>query len=436
MPAQPYFRAKELCSYNGYFYNSVPMRTLVVEVELADVVDGGILQAAVDDTLGRMPYLADAFVERDGDFFYAENPLPFEVAEGPLRAAGGPETNWHNLDVTYEGNVVSFSMFHSFCDGMGMNLFIEATLYHYFCRKDGITYPADGIRAKGTPALAGEELEPFARLYEAEVSPEVVARLMDFEKPCFMLPEGSGETLDHLVAVSVRVKEDEFLSFVRSVGSSPAPVLATIVFDAILTVHPECDKELAAFIPIDARKGLCAPNTFKNCASAMRMMSDPKTVVATSFEERAKAARDEIRFCVGDDYIRTATNITRKSFLETQAKAHGFAEKYALLSGNNLLVNNSCLIDYVGGLRLPGYEDQIVSTRYLAGEPTRTQGINLYITATGGYFDMQLVRAFKSDVYERAFCAQLEAHGLAYELREARNFLTPQNGLITALGLL
>ena len=31
-------------------------------------------------------------------------------------------------------------MFHGLCDGPGLNRFIEAVLYHYFCLRDGRKY--------------------------------------------------------------------------------------------------------------------------------------------------------------------------------------------------------------------------------------------------------------------------------------------------------
>ena len=106
----------------------------MVEVELKMRIRGDMLQEAVDQTLQRMPYFADALTEKDGDFFYAVNPLPMEVAETKqLRRVGGPETNWHCVDVIWWENVASFSMFHGFCDGLGLNLFIESVIYHYFC---------------------------------------------------------------------------------------------------------------------------------------------------------------------------------------------------------------------------------------------------------------------------------------------------------------
>ena len=89
--AQPAFKLKEL-DYSGasHLYTSTPSRINVVEVTLTVPVDGNALQLAVEDTLERMPYFADALKEIDGLFYYAENPLPFVVCEGGPRAVGGP----------------------------------------------------------------------------------------------------------------------------------------------------------------------------------------------------------------------------------------------------------------------------------------------------------------------------------------------------------
>ena len=112
---QPIFQIKEQ-NFSGVtsLYRSIPHRTYVVEVELKKRIRGDMLQEAVDQTLQRMPYFADALTEKDGDFFYAVNPLPMEVAETKqLRRVGGPETNWHCVDVIWWENVASFSMFIS-----------------------------------------------------------------------------------------------------------------------------------------------------------------------------------------------------------------------------------------------------------------------------------------------------------------------------------
>ena len=129
---QPDFQLKEQ-NFSGVsqFYRRTPIRAYVVEVGLKSTIRGDVLQEAVNATLRRMPYFSDALTERNGDFYYAVNPLPFEVAETEtLRHVGGAQTNWHCVDVTYWNDTVWFSMFHGFCDGLGLNLFIEATLYN------------------------------------------------------------------------------------------------------------------------------------------------------------------------------------------------------------------------------------------------------------------------------------------------------------------
>lgn len=253
MATQPDFQIKEQ-NISGVHncFRTTPHRTYVVDVHISTDVHGGILQEAVNDVIERAPYFADALVERDGDFFYARNPLPMEVAEGGLRAVGGPKTNWHCLDVTYEGNVMSFSMFHAFCDGLGLNMFIESVLNRYFCRKDGVDYPADGLRVPGQPALEGEETDPYSRTYEV---PEDYSNDF-FRERFYHLPENDEAPLNNMRGVNFRVKESEFMELVRSCQSSPVATLQVLMSDAVFQVHPNTNETVGALIPASYRKAL------------------------------------------------------------------------------------------------------------------------------------------------------------------------------------
>ena len=199
------------------FYRSTPARAYVVEVGLSSSIRGDILQEAVNATLRRMPYFSDALTERNGDFYYAVNPLPFEVAETQtLRRVGGAETNWHCVDVTYWNDTVWFSMFHGFCDGLGLNLFIEATLYNYFCIRDGKQYAVEGVRTPDSPILPEEEKDAFAQAHDL---PEDYTWNFFAEK--FMhFPEIDEKPLDYMYGVPVKVKEDEFMRFVKTFAMS------------------------------------------------------------------------------------------------------------------------------------------------------------------------------------------------------------------------
>ena len=433
MSAQPDFKIKQQ-NIGGIpnFYRTEPHRSYVVEVEITSDVNGEILQEAVDEVLTRMPYAADAFVEREGDFFYAENPLPFEVAEGGLRAVGGPETNWHNIDVTYEGPTISFAMFHALCDGLGLNMFIEAVLNRYFCMKDGVDYPADGLRVPGSPVLEGEEEDAYAT---PRALPEGFE--MDFfGEQYYHLPEIDEGPIDEMRGVSFRVKESEFMELVRSVQSSPVATLQVLMADTVLAVHPEVEQTLGSLIPSSNRLAFEVPNTFKNASGALRLPYRHEDMAGLDFAARCQLSRQLLREAKNPNTARFLANRMGGAVAQVGQVMHSYQEKAQVLNFAKNSNADTYMIDYVGGLNARGYEGQIAAVHYKA---TNTDGnfrtVTLYLTATAGYFDIELVRAFESDVYVGAFAEQLAKQGIAFTQGAEESYITPQNGLLSALGL-
>lgn len=434
---QPAFKLKEqVFGGTPYFYARRPMPTFVVRLDLAKPVDGETLQLAVADTLERMPYFADALAERDGDFYYAQNPLPFEVAEGTPRAVGGPATNWHNVDVTYEDAQLSLSMFHGFTDGLGLNHFIESVLYHYFCRSDGVTYPADGIRTQGSPRLPGEEADAHARPHDVTMTNELAATLAQLGTGGYPLPEAQGNMLAEELGVPLRVREDELVALARSCGSSPAPTLAALMADAVRTVHPDVEEDIGAAIPASARVQLGVPNTFKVHVTPSLLHVSAVDATTLSFAERAAKLRHDMRSQLVPDVARFLANKHYHDVIGLRGGEPGFAARQRTL---NALANaqfGTFAIDYVGGLNLPGYEDKVRAVRYIAPLPEgAVRPPFLTVSATGGYFNLVLCRAFASDAYELALADQLRHHGIACDLLAPQTFTAPPNGLLSALGL-
>ena len=433
MTKQPDFEIKEQ-NFSGVtsFYRDTPHRSYLVEVHTSAAVKGDILQEAVDDVLMRMPYFADALVERNGDFFYAVNPLPFEIAESPLRHVGGPETNWHCVDVTYQDNVMSFSMFHALCDGLGLNLFVEAVLNRYFSRKDGVDYPADGLRVPGSPVLEGEQEDPYARQHEL---PEGFD-LNFFGEKYFHLPEIDAGPLNEMRGVNFRVREGEFMELVRSCKSSPVAMLQVFMADAVLSVHPDAEETIGALVPTSNRKALGVLNTFKNCSGALRLPYRHADMADLDFAARCQLSRQLLREANNPDAARFLANRIGGAVAQVGQVMHSYQEKMQVLNFAKNATNDTFMIDYVGGLRSAGFENQISSVRYKAtGIEDGFRTVTLYLTATAGYFDIELVRAFESDVYVGAFAEQLEKRGIGFAQGSEASYITPENGLIAALGL-
>lgn len=169
---RPHFEKKELAlSCSPYVYIPVDIPVYTVEVSHREEIDGDLLQRALDRTIRRMPYLSDTLEIDHGAVYYAKNALPMLAAHhrGP-RAVGGSETNYHMLDLTWDGNQTWFSMYHGFCDGQGINAFLESVLYHYYCLKDGVEYDPLGIRTDKTRMTEAETFEPLSKAYE--ISPD------------------------------------------------------------------------------------------------------------------------------------------------------------------------------------------------------------------------------------------------------------------------
>ena len=433
MTAQPDFKIKQQ-NFSGApnCFTAKPQRVSAVEVVLASDIEGEILQEAVNDVLSRAPYFADALVEREGDFFYAENPLPMEVAEGGLRAVGGPDTNWHCIDVTFDGNALSFSMFHAFCDGMGLNRFIEAVLNRYFCRRDGKDYPDEGLLVPGQPILEGEELDPYSQRYELPEGFE-----MDFLADRFWrLPEIDAAPTDHTRGVNFRIGESELMEIVKAGKSSPVATLHILMADSVLAVHPDADELFGALVPTSNRKKLDAPNTFKNCNGALRLPYRRVQMDGLDFTERCRLSRQLLREANNDEVARFMANEIGGAVAQAAQTMHSYQEKRQVLDFIKYYSNDSFMIDYVGSLRSVGFEDQILSVRYKLTHLEPNQGtVFLLLTATAGRFDIEMARSCESDAYVDAFEEQLERRGIAFERGAEERYVTPENGLIPALGL-
>ena len=189
------FVAKEWNAGGAFhFYGSSKPRTYIVEVYTTEEVKGDLLQKAVDKAMERLPYYKQTFVRKKGLFYYADNDLPFVVIESEKsRPIGDETTNYHMLDVNYYKNMIRFSMFHGLCDGLGLNRFIEATLYHYFCLKDGKEYSDEGIMTSKIPYDPAEIADGFAE--KTNVDTKELKKLANGEKR-FRLPEIDPYTFD------------------------------------------------------------------------------------------------------------------------------------------------------------------------------------------------------------------------------------------------
>ncbi len=376
MNPRPSFEKKEYAfSSSPYVYLPVDINVYTVEISHRENINGDLLQKALDRTTRRMPYLTDTFTIEHGAVYYAKNPLPMEVAHhaGP-RSLGGSATNYHMLDITWDGNRTWFSMFHGFCDGQGINAFLESVLYHYYCMKDGVEYDAAGIRSDSTPEKDAESFEPFSRQYP--VSP-------DFTLPerrsisAYHLPEiipSRGEILEY----GFRLPVDAFMRFVKENGTSPSVMLSMLVGEAVLRVHPDADAPVLVNIPVSIRRMLECEETFKNCSSRIVLPISGTPLDTLPFAQRAAQLRAMMKQQMNPDIYRATYNRLGAVYRKRMEEATDYQAELEKPSGFLTMSHDTFYIDYIGSMHKTAYSDQITDIRFLCKPPAgNTMHLNM-----------------------------------------------------------
>ena len=421
---RPHFECKELAlSSSPYVYLPVNIPAYVVEVTHRDEINGEMLQEAVNKALKRMPYLSDTLQIEKGAVYYAADPLPFEVGHtAALRRVGGAETNYHMLDVTWDGNVTWFSMFHGFCDGQGINMFIESVLYDYYCMKDGVEYEPEGIRTDKSEMTDAEVTEPFDRQYP--VSP-------DFQMPDrgeslkpYHLPEIVQTPGNDVREYGFHLSSEEFMHFVRANGTSPSVAFSMLVGEAIQKEHPDLDAPVAVNIPVSIRAMLGCEETFKNCSSRAVLPVIGTPLDQLSFAERAASLRGMLKQQMSPDMHHAVYNRLGSMYRQRMLEATDYQEEIKKPAGFSTICHDTFYIDYIGRLHKTGYSDSMQDVRFLCQPPAR-KTLHLNVIEHQGKFRINCLACSDISSLVGRIKEVMAGHGLHVEYVPERCFTLP-----------
>ena len=381
---RPKFEKKERAfSSSPYIYLPVDIPAYTVELTHRDPIDGTLLQRALDRTIQRMPYLSDTLVIDHGAVYYANNPLPMEAAHvAGIRHVGGSETNYHMLDLTYDGNVTWFTMYHGFCDGQGIYTFLESVLYHYYCMKDGVEYDPNGIRCDSTQMTEAETLEPYTREYA--VSSDFSMAQKEMPTPYHLpeiVPNRGGEVFEY----GFSLPSEAFMRFVKAKGASPSVMLSMLVGEAIQRLHPDADAPIFVNIPVSVRRQLGCEETFKNCSSRVVLPVAGTPMDALPFEQRAAQLRALLKQHMTEDHFHAIYNRIRPIYVNRMEQATDYAEELKKPATFFSIQHDTFYIDYIGSMHRTGYSEQITDVRFLCA-PAGGKTLHLNIIEHNGEF--------------------------------------------------
>ena len=421
---RPDFRKKELAlSASPYVYLPVDVPVYTVEVSHREEIDGELLQRAMDRTLRRMPYLTDTFTVEHGAVYYAENSLPMTVAHtDKTRRVGGAETNYHLLDLTWDGNKTWFSMFHGFCDGQGINAFLESVLYHYYCMKDGVEYDPNGIRTDKDQLMAVETFEPCSKPYE--VSPDFKMPERKEQPKPYHLPDLIANPSGDVLEYGFCLPSDAFIAFVKENGTSPAVMFSMLVGEAILRVHPDADAPIVANIPVSVRRMLGCEGTFKNCSSRVVLPVHGTPMDALPFAQRAAQLRGILKMQMNTDLYRTTYNYIGGAYRKRMGEATDYQEELKKVPAFLTVCHDTFYTDYIGSLRKTAYSDQITDVRFLC-KPALGNTVHMNVIEHNGQFRLAILACNEISSIIDALEQVIKDHGIPFERIPEQRFTLP-----------
>ncbi len=422
---RPNFEKKEMAfSATPYVYLVPDVPVYTVEVSHRENIDGDLLQRAMERTLTRMPYLADTFTEEHGAVYYAANPLPMTVAHtSEIRRVGGAETNWHLLDLTWDGNKTWFSMFHGFCDGQGLNAFIESTLYHYYCMKDGTEYDPCGIRTDKEEMTEGEIFEPCSKNYE--VSPDFKMPERKEQPAPYHIPEIVKNPEGEIREYGFRLPSDALMAYVKKNGTSPAVMLSMLVGEAILWVHPDADAPIVANIPVSVRRMLGCEETVKNCSNRVALPVHGTPMDALPFAQRAAQLRGVLKMQMNTDLYRMQYNFIGGMYRKRMGEAKDYQEEIRKPAGFLNICHDTFYLDYIGSMHKTGYSDQITDVRFLC-KPALGNTIHMNVIEHNGQFCITCLACSDIPAITDALEQVIRDHGLPLERSPEQRFSLPK----------
>ena len=291
--------------------------------ELDHEPDGGLLAEAWERTKRVYPLIDSVLVFDRGDLDYyksiknedrpgychdhmylaaaekGENvPVKTKIPVAPGTAAVGGRL----VCISYYGNTVTLSAYHTLVDGGGMNMIFSTFLYSYLALYTGHEdqHPVVELREG---RKSGEYYTPslFDLVYSRDYNPVPIYSLphgcRGFRDPDMANGEG------RLLAADLAVSAEDFLAFCKKNGANPSSMLCTLIAEATRDLYPDGWDSLAYNLTVSVRKAFGLENAISNSVSCAVACITREEMERESLAAVSQKVRRDIDSQRGWDYF-------------------------------------------------------------------------------------------------------------------------------------
>ncbi|MDR0829622.1 MAG: hypothetical protein LBN95_05885 [Prevotellaceae bacterium] len=395
---------QKIRSGQPFLYRENGLNSTIIDVKIKGKVYGSFLTEALRRTIKRYPYFAGKLVEKNGDFYLADNyDVTMIVRKKAFSRLGSVEASLHLIEISYIGSHIYVSFHHAICDGRGIQPFVETLVYYYFHFAKSKKLEAEHIRKYYSKMLDGETAEPFAAKFAvADFTPPSVVR------DGFALPECAAQNADRS-RCDIDIDETAFLHYAKKVNATPSVLLSYLYSKAIALNNEKMDKPIVTSVATDMRQELELPNTHKNCVRSI-YLPFYETDKTADTQEVCTRMRQEMTVQRNPDYVKTTAN----SFIGLCDKLdtmNSLKEKKEFMSFFNTLTVNTFIVSYLGKFDF-GECNFFIDAVYLLGGET---GVTVNMTCAGGKFCVSIIQNIDGGKYIKTFLSLLEELKIPYK---------------------
>ncbi|GEP25110.1 hypothetical protein [Lentilactobacillus diolivorans] len=416
-------KVDKLTSGQSFLYGKQGAHSMVIDIRLTEPIDQSILQQALNHALKRYPYLTSKMVLKNSSYFLAYNKLPMVVTQTEeLRRLGGPETNFHLVDVTFDQQRLFVSYHHALADGRGIMPFVNTLLYDYFSIKNQQFPEIPGINLDDDPMEPDEIGEPFEYLPPVNANS---ADIPEIDHHGHQLIETKYHLNDRSYRHELVIDQASFMKYAKAHDATPAIAVSIMVSQAIQQIYPDISDPIVTNMASDLRSGIMNEHTFRNCVGSVALPINTEVLTDDQFTEAATHFRSLIRAHKAQKSLRVEANKMACLFKHLD-NLSTFTEKQKMMAFIDHVLLNTFVLSYSGQTKLGKYESYIDEMHtYMSG----TNGLSIEMLATNGKIFVDMSQSFNSDVYAVTLAKILRRNGIKYQLGEPTYFKTPVDEL-------
>lgn len=344
----------------------------------------------------RYPYYSVKIEKEGEEFVLAENSEPFVISAGEKPVClNSTESNLHLLAFAREARTVWIDISHFICDGNGLAPLVKTLVYYYVERR----YGADGIdtgdiRLVTDPIPEEEYAYPFP---DAPIPNENALSLPQRTCEPFLFADELFDSAGSY-AYNLQVSQKALMKYAKSNDGSPASFVCVMLYQALMRLYPEMQKDIVFSVPHEYRKALGRPLSH-DCLARVLTVKLAARDRDRSVEMLNTAVRGQI--VLGSDASADIAAINGMVQLSAYMQSLPLEGKkqamLGLIAGS--LAKNTFGVSYTGNIHWGGMEKYIRDVHLYAGENRRQHTISVEMFTLGDSFSLCVMQPGRNPAF-------------------------------------